>query len=98
MLFGAEMRQLGPQRAAHPEMNANPAAAGEFEKHLFAVRGGTEQASAGKPAPKRARSSAAKDAFSRMQLDRDDPGAEPRVPLLAIIFDFCQLWHFGEGR
>ncbi len=91
----SEISGLNSQGAAHAKMEAEPTSAVKLEEHLFAARGGTEEATTAKAASNFSRIGTTKDALLRVQLDGDDPYAEPGVPLFAIKFDLGQL---GHGR
>jgi hypothetical protein len=93
----AESGWLGPQFAAHPEMDSNPISGGKFEQHLLPSGKGTEEPASGEPANYLARIRLAKDPFSRMELHRDDLLIQAGVPLLAKKFHLGELGHRGRS-
>ena len=89
----AEPGWLGPQFAAHAEVNSNPVSAGKFEKHLLASGVRTQ-----KPASRQVHYNfpgiaPAKNPFPRMELHRDNLLAETAVPLPAKKLHLSQFGH-----
>jgi hypothetical protein len=95
VLLWRKARRLNAQFSGHPEMNADPNAAGEFEEHLFSPRLGSEKTRTGQITDECLGVRSAKDALPRVELHARNFLPEPGIPLPAIIFDFGQLRHRG---
>ena len=88
-----EFGWLGPQFAAHPEMDPNPISGGKFEQHLLAACVGAQEPASSQVDRDFPRIGPAKNPFPRMELHRDDLLAKTAVPLLSKKFHLGQFRH-----
>lgn len=86
-------RRLDAQLPGHAQMNAQPAAVGEAEEQLFAVRLGTQQRRAAQRFPESREVSPAEDFFAGAQLHGENLPLQTPPPLLAVILNFSQFGH-----
>jgi hypothetical protein len=93
--------RLDAQFSSHAEVESEPIAAREFEKHLFSPRLRPQKTAAGELADDRARIGSAKNPLLPVKLHPLDFLSKSRVPLPAKIFHLCELRHelaSPEGR
>jgi len=95
VFLGSEPGQFDAQFSSHAEVNADPVAAGKFEKHLFSPRFRAEKTRTGNLADERVRVRTAKDAFPRVELHAQDLLTQTGIPLPAKIFHLRQFGHSG---
>jgi hypothetical protein len=93
VLRGAEAGGFEAQLTAHAEVNAEPVAILELKEQLLPARFRAEQFLPNEMALERAHVGSAKNPLLSMQMEGENPGAQPWVPAFAKILDLGQLRH-----
>ena len=89
-------RWLEAQLAGHAQMNAQPAAFGEAEEHLFAVRFGIQQCRTAQRFAEGRDVRPAEDFFAGAQLHGENLPAQTPPPLFTKKLDFGQFGHGAD--
>ena len=91
------VRVAGFEAARHPEMHAEPGAAGKTEGHLLRRGERLDKLRTGQRLGHRRRRDASSDSGLGVQMDGRNLTAESCVPAAAEIFDFGELGHGGNS-